>query len=171
MVLASCGAVIVDSQTGALGDVGVALAPGLAVMVMIAAVGHISGGHFNPAVTLALALTRHFDWRELPAYWLGEFASAISAAASLWLLFGPLASLGANRPSGSALQALALEVLLTAALMIVITAVATDTHAVGQMAAVAIGGTVALNSLRHTRKPVQTTPSEWQEMPAKTPGR
>ena len=155
VVLASCGAVMVNSQTGALGHVGVALAPGLAVMVMIAAVGHISGAHFNPAVTLAFALTRHFDWREVPGYWLGQFAGAISAAAILWLLFGNVAGLGANRPSGSALQALGLEVLLTAALMFVITAVATDTRAAegagvvpaGQMAAVAIGGTVALNSM------------------------
>jgi MIP family channel proteins len=116
-------------------------------MVMIAAVGHISGAHFNPAVTLAFALTRHFDWRELPGYWLGQFAGAISAAAILLVLFGPVAGLGANRPAGSALQALGLEVLLTAALMFVITAVATDTRAVGQMAAVAIGGTIALNSL------------------------
>ena len=155
VVLASCGAVIVNSQTGALGHVGVAMAPGLAVMVMIAAVGHISGAHFNPAVTLAFAITRHFDWTELPAYWLGQLAGAISAAAILWLLFGRVASLGANRPAGSALQALGLEVLLTAALMFVITAVATDTRAAegasavlaGPMAAVAIGGTVALNSL------------------------
>jgi aquaporin NIP len=154
VVLASCGAVIVNSRTGALGHVGVALAPGLAVMVMIAAAGHISGAHFNPAVTLAFALTRHFDWREVPGYWLGQFSGAISAAAILWLLFGRVASLGANRPAGSALQALGLEVLLTAALMFVITAVATDTRAegasavlAGQMAAVAIGGTVALNSL------------------------
>jgi MIP family channel proteins len=147
VVLASCGSVIVDSQTGALGHIGVALAPGLAVMVMIAAVGHISGAHFNPAVTLAFALTRHFDWHEVPGYWLGQFAGAISAAAILLLLFGNVASLGANRPDGSALQALGLEVLLTASLMFVITAVATDTCAVGQMAAIAIGGTVALNSL------------------------
>jgi aquaporin NIP len=147
VVLASAGAVIVNSQTGALGHLGVALAPGLAVMVMIAAVGHISGAHFNPAVTLAFAVTRHFAWRELPGYWLGQFAGAISAAAILLLLFGPVAGLGANQPSGSVLQALGLEILLTAGLMFVITAVATDTRAVGQMAAIAIGGTVALNSL------------------------
>ena len=155
VVLASCGAVIVNSQTGALGHVGVALAPGLAVMVMIAAVGHISGAHFYPAVTLAFAITRHFDWSELPAYWLGQLAGAVAAAASLRLLFGPIAALGANRPAGSALQALGLEVLLTAVLMFVITAVATDTRAAesasavlaGQMAAIAIGGTIALNSL------------------------
>jgi aquaporin NIP len=153
VVLASCGSVIVDSQTGALGHIGVALAPGLAVMVMIAAVGHISGAHFNPAVTLAFAVTRHFSWRELPGYWLAQLAGAISAAASLWLLFGPVANLGANQPAGSALQAVGLEVLVTATLMFVIRAVATDTRAAegasavlaGQMAAVAIGGTVALN--------------------------
>ena len=145
VVLASCGSVIVNSQTGALGHLGVALAPGLAVMIMIAAVGHISGAHFNPAVTLAFAVTRHFSWRELPGYWLAQFAGAISAAASLLLLFGPVASLGANQPAGSVLQALGLEVMVTATLMFVITAVATDTRAVGQMAALAIGGTVALN--------------------------
>jgi len=145
VVLASCGSVIVDSQTGALGHIGVALAPGLAVMVMIAAVGHISGAHFNPAVTLAFAITRHFSWRELPGYWLAQLAGAISAAACLWLLFGRVANLGANQPDGTALQAVGLEVLVTATLMFVITAVATDTRAVGQMAAVAIGGTVALN--------------------------
>jgi MIP family channel proteins len=145
VVLASCGSVIVNSQTGALGHIGVALAPGLAVMIMIAAVGHISGAHFNPAVTLAFAVTRHFSWRELPGYWLSQLAGAVSAAASLWLLFGPVANLGANLPAGGALQAVGLEILVTATLMFVITAVATDTRAVGQMAAVAIGGTVALN--------------------------
>src|SRR5258708_33128974 len=85
--------------------------------------------------------------RKVPGYWLSQFAGAISAAVNLWLLFRPVASPDSNRPFGSALQALGLEVLLTSALMFVITAVATDSRAVGQAAAVAIGGTVALNSL------------------------
>jgi aquaporin NIP len=155
LVLSSCGAIMVDSQTGALGHIGRALSSGLAITVMIAAVGHISGAHFNPAVTLAFAVARHFDWRELPGYWLAQFAGALAAVACLRLLFGPVAHMGATMPAGGAWQALALEVLLTAALMFVITAVATDTVAAGgggpvpagQLAAVAIGGTVALNSL------------------------
>jgi MIP family channel proteins len=147
LVLAGCGAIVVDSQTGALGHVGVALAFGLAILVMISAVGHISGAHFNPAVTLAFALTRHFRWGAVPAYWLGQFAGAAGAAACLRLLFGPVAGLGATQPAGSVWQALVVEILLTAVLMLVIMAVATDTRAVGQLAALAIGGTVAMDAL------------------------
>ena len=147
IVLASCGAIVVNNQTGALGHLGNALAPGLAVMVMIAAAGHISGAHFNPAVTLAFALTRHFAWREVPAYWLAQFSGAIGAALALAALFGRAGGLGVNVPAGSAWQALGLEILLTAVLMFVIVAVATDTRAAGSMAALAIGATVALNSL------------------------
>ena len=147
IVLASCGAIVVNNQTGALGHLGNALTAGLAVMVMIAAAGHISGAHFNPAVTLAFALTRHFNWRELPAYWLGQFGGAICAALSLAALFGRSGDLGATAPAGSAWQSLGLEIVLTAGLMYVITAVATDTRAVGQMAALAIGATVAMGSL------------------------
>lgn len=60
LVTAGCGAIMVNSLTGALGHVGIALTFGLIVAVMIAATGHLSGAHFNPAVTLAFALTRHF---------------------------------------------------------------------------------------------------------------
>jgi len=147
LVLAGCGAIVVNSQAGALGHVGVALTFGLAIMVMISAAGHISGAHFNPAVTLAFALTRPFSWREVPAYWLGQFGGAIAAAACLRLLFGPAAGLGATVPAGSAWQSVGLEVLLSAVLMYVIMAVATDTRAVGQLAAVAIGGAVVLDAL------------------------
>src|SRR6266566_614654 len=102
LVAAGCGAIMVDSLTGALTHVGVALTFGLIITVMIAATGHLSGAHFNPAVTLAFALTRHFAWREVP---------------------------------------------LTAVLMFVIISVATDTRAVGELAALAIGATVALDAL------------------------
>jgi len=147
IVLAACGAQVVDGQTGALGHVGAALTSGLAVMVMIAAAGHISGAHFNPAVTLAFALTRHFEWRALPAYWGAQLLGATAAAATVRLLFGTGSDLGATLPFGSAWQSLGLEIILTAVLMYVITAVATDAQAVGAMAAIAIGATVALGSL------------------------
>ncbi len=147
IVLASCGAIVVNAQTGALGHVGLALTSGLAVMAMVAATGHVSGAHLNPAVTLAFALTRHFAWRDLPAYWLGQLAGAVSAAGVLAALFGQANGLGATRPAGGPWQALGLEALLTAVLMYVIMAVATDTRAVGQLAALAIGATVALDAL------------------------
>ena len=62
LVFAGAGAIMVDAKTHALGHVGVAIAFGLVIMVMIYAVGHISGAHFNPAVSFAFALTRHFPW-------------------------------------------------------------------------------------------------------------
>jgi aquaporin NIP len=147
LVTAGCGAIVVNSLTGALGHVGVALTFGLVVMVMIAATGHLSGAHFNPAVTIAFAVTRHFPWREVPVYIGGQIAGASAGAATLFLLFGPVANLGATVPSGSVMQSLLLETLLTAALMFVITAVATDTRAVGELAALAIGFTVAVDAL------------------------
>jgi MIP family channel proteins len=147
LVVAGCGAIMVNSQTGALTHVGVALTFGLVIMVMIAATGHISGAHFNPAVTVAFALTRHFPWAEVPVYVGGQLAGAVAAALTLLGLFGPVAQLGVTLPAGSPWQSFGLEVVLTAFLMFVITAVATDTRAVGQLAALAIGGTVALDAL------------------------
>jgi glycerol uptake facilitator-like aquaporin len=137
----------VDARTEALGHVGVALAFGLVVMVMIASVGHVSGAHFNPAVTVAFALARHFPWRDVPAYVAAQLTGAVAGALTLRALLPDTGSLGATMPAGSAWQSLGLEVLLTAVLMFVITSVATDSRAVGELAAVAIGGTVALGAL------------------------
>ena len=147
LVTAGCGAIMVNATTGALTHVGVALTFGLIITVMIAATGHLSGAHFNPAVTVAFAVTRHFPWREVPWYMGGQVLGATAGALTLRGLLGDVADLGATLPAGSALQSLGLEVLLSAALMFVIIAVATDTRAVGQLAAIAIGGTVALDAL------------------------
>jgi MIP family channel proteins len=126
---------------------GVALAFGLVVMVMIAATGHISGAHLNPAVTLAFSMTRHFPIRLAPIYIFAQCSGACVAAVLLRLTFGPQADLGVTLPSGSIAQAFWLEILLSASLMFVITAVATDTKAVGQLAAIMIGSTVLVNAL------------------------
>src|SRR5438034_10740704 len=81
LVFAGCGAVMVDAKTHALGHVGVALSFGLVIMAMIYAVGHISGAHFNAAVTFAFALTRHFLWSRAVGYWIAQLAGALTAAA------------------------------------------------------------------------------------------
>jgi aquaporin NIP len=120
---------------------------GLIIMVMVAATGHISGAHVNPAVTISFSLTRHVPWRDVPAYVAAQLLGAVGGALTLWVLFGNVAGLGATLPAGGALQSLGLEMLLSAALMFVIMAVATDTRAVGQLAALAIGATVGLNAL------------------------
>ena len=81
LVFAGCGAVMVDAKTHQLGHVGVAITFGLVIMFGIYAVGHISGAHFNAAVTFAFALTRHFPWPRALAYWGAQFVGAITAAA------------------------------------------------------------------------------------------
>jgi aquaporin NIP len=147
LVFAGCGAIMVDSQTAALGHIGVAISFGLVIMVMIYAVGHISGAHFNPAVTLAFAGSRHFPWARVPAYWAAQVGGATAAALVLRGSLGDVAHVGATLPSGSSGQALLWEGVLTFFLMFVIMAVATDTRAVGEGAAIAIGATVALDAM------------------------
>lgn len=147
LVTGGCGAIVVNHATGALGHVGVAASFGLVIMVMIAAVGHLSGAHFNPAVTVAFALTRYFPWRDVPAYLVGQLLGAAGGALVLRACFGLEGALGVTLPLGSPLRGLGIEILLTAVLMFVITSMATDTRAVGQLAAIAIGGTVALDAL------------------------
>jgi aquaporin NIP len=147
LVFAGAGAVVVDARTHALGHVGVAITFGLVIMAMIYAVGHISGAHFNPAVSFAFALTRHFPWPRTVAYWTAQLAGALLAAALLRGSLGNDANTGATLPSGSQGQSFLWEVVLTFFLMFVIMAVATDTRAVGEKAAIAIGGTVGLDAM------------------------
>jgi aquaporin NIP len=147
LVFAGCGAVMVDAKTNALGHVGVAISFGLVIMAMIYAVGHISGAHFNPAVTFAFALSRHFPWPRAIGYWSAQLLGALTAAAILRGSLGNLAHTGATLPSGSQGQSFLWELVLTFFLMFVIIAVATDTRAVGEAAAIAIGGTVGLDAM------------------------
>lgn len=147
LVTAGCGAIIVNSLTGALSHVGVVLTFGLIITVMIASTGHLSGAHFNPAVTLAFAFIRRFPWREVPVYIGGQLSGAILGAITLRILFGVTASLGATQPQAGLIQSFGLEFLMSAGLMFVITAVATDARVPAPLAAVAIGATVTLGAL------------------------
>jgi MIP family channel proteins len=144
LVFAGCGAIMVEAKTGELGQVGVAISFGLVIMVMVYAIGHVSGAHINPAVTFAFALTRHFPWPRAVLYWLAQILGAVAAALFLRASLGDTASLGATQPSGSEAQAFAWELLMSTLLMFVIMAVATDTRAVGEAAAIAVGGTIGL---------------------------
>ena len=147
LVFAGAGAIMVDAKTQALGQVGIALTFGLVIMAMIYAVGHISGAHFNPAVSFAFALTRHFPWTRVLGYWTAQLAGALAAALLLRASLGDLANVGATLPTGSDGRAFLWEVVLTFFLMFVIMAVATDTRAVGEAAAIAIGGSVGLDAM------------------------
>ena len=149
LVFAGCGAIVVNSERGgSLGETGIAAAFGLAIMVMIYATGHLSGAHINPAVTVAFTSTRHFPVRDAVAYIPSQVAGAVAGAAMLRLAWeGTPANLGATVPSVGVGAALAYEFVMTAFLMFVVMAVATDMRAIGATAAIAIGGTVALDAL------------------------
>ena len=147
LVFAGAGAIMVNEKTGALGHVGIAITFGLVIMAMIYAVGHVSGAHFNPAVSFAFALSRHFPWPRAAAYWAAQITGALLAALVLRGSLGDIAHVGATLPSGSQRQSFLWEVVLTFFLMFVIMAVATDTRAVGEAAAIAVGGTVALDAM------------------------
>jgi aquaporin NIP len=149
LVFAGCGAIVANEVYGGqLGAVGVALTFGLVIMVMVYATGHLSGAHINPAVTVAFTLTRHFPARDAAAYVLAQLAGAVAGALVLLAIWPDRpANLGATAPSVGDSSALVYELVLTAFLMFVIMAVATDTRAVGAAAAIAIGGTVGLDAL------------------------
>ena len=149
LVFVGCGAIVIDQERGgSLGETGIAAAFGLVIMAMIYATGHVSGAHLNPAVTAAFAATRRFPLAEAGVYVAAQVTGAVAAALLLDALWaGQPASLGATVPSVGVGAALGYEVVLTAFLMFVIAAVATDSRAVAGVAGVAIGGAVAMGSL------------------------
>lgn len=133
LVLGGCGSAVLAAAFPELGIgfAGVALAFGLTVVTMAYAVGGISGGHFNPAVSLGLAVANRFSWRDLVPYWIAQVVGAIVAAAVLYCIAsgkagfeaGSFASNGFGElsPGGYSLQAaLVAEVVLTAGFLIVI---------------------------------------------------
>ena len=163
LVLVGCGsAVLAAGFTGAggvhlgIGFLGVALAFGLTVTVLAHAVGGVSGGHFNPAVTLGAAVARRFAWRDVPAYAGSQVLGAVTAAAVLFLVasgrpgFDATASgfasngYGDRSPGGYSLTAgLVLETVLTFVLVFVALAVTAD-RARAAVAPAAIGLCVAV---------------------------
>ena len=149
LVFAGCGAIVTEAtDPGTLGNIGIAFVFGLIIMVMVYATGHLSGAHLNPAVTLAFAATRHFPRKEAAVYVTAQATGAILGAALLAAVWpSQPAALGATLPSVGIGSAFVYELILTAFLMFVIMAVATDTRAVGAAAAIAIGGTVGLDAL------------------------
>ena len=140
---------MVNAERGqTLGTLGIAAAFGLVIMVVVAATGHLSGAHLNPAVTVAFTLTRHFPGRDALGYVPAQLAGAVAGAGLLRLAWhGTPAQLGATQPSVGSGPAVLYEVMLTAILMLAIMAVATDSRAVGSAAAVTIGAAVGLDAL------------------------
>ena len=154
LVFAGTGAVIVEKLTGAMGHVGIALTFGLVVTALIYAFGHISGAHFNPAVSVAFSVMGEFPKKELSTYILAQLMGAIFASATLYLLFREdihsmidVAYLGATLPRGSWEQSFILEFILTFILMLIISSSAVHAKAVKSFAGIAIGFTVGLEAM------------------------
>jgi MIP family channel proteins len=149
LVLAICGAAVTDHERhGAIGPVGVGLAAFLVLVAAVGSLGHLSGAHFNPGVSLSFFLTRHLPRRDLAAYVTAQLTGATIAALVLLVVWpGHPADLGATLPTISSGRALLLEIVLTGLLMFVIMSVATDTRAVGAPAALAIGAGVGLAAI------------------------
>lgn len=146
LVFAGCGSIMVG-QIHSLHPLTTPLVFGLAVASMIYALGHISGAHFNPAVTLAFSVVRHFPKKQVIPYLLFQFLGGLLALTLLWTLLPGPTTFGETLPSVEPWRAFFWEVILTFILMFVIISVATDTRAVGMMAGAAIGGTVTLCAL------------------------
>lgn len=117
---------------------------GATVVAMIYTVGHVSGAHLNPAITLAFTATRHFSLRQLPYYWLAQFAGSIAAITLLSSLIPASTVFGATVLAVNFTTGFIWEVVLSFFMMLVIIAVATDTKAEGVMAGIAVGTIVAL---------------------------
>jgi aquaporin NIP len=148
LVFCGTGAIVINQEThGSIGHLGIAISFGLVVMAMIYSLGHISGAHLNPAVTLAFALAKKHSSAQVLPYVLSQFLGAMLASGLLHYLFPGQSMLGNTLPAGSAQQSLILEGILTFFLMLVILNVATGSQEKGLFAGLAIGGTVLLEAL------------------------
>jgi MIP family channel proteins len=148
LVFAGTGAVMVNKISGgAITHLGISFVFGAVVAALIYGMGHLSGAHFNPAVTLAFWASGFFPKRRVLPYIVAQSVGAIAASTLLLIALGSVAKLGTTLPlNGNWLQALVLETVLTFILMLVILGSGLDHRAPIGFAGLAIGLTVGLEA-------------------------
>jgi aquaporin Z len=151
LVLVAVGAGMVNARFGgqAVPYGARVVAPGLMVMAVILFMGAVSGAHLNPAVSIAFALRGDFPWKRVPPYVVAQFAGAILATLLLWALLGKQGSAGLTLPGPgiSTTTAMVWEIVLTTGLVSVIQGTASGAQQLGALAAIAVGGYIALAGL------------------------
>ena len=150
LVTVAAGAPIVSALSdGAIGRDAAVVAPGLMVMAIILFMGSVSGAHLNPAVSIGFAVRGDFPWKRVPGYIAAQFLGAMVASLFLWTMFGKVGMMGATEPGAgiSDLQAVVMELVLTLGLVSVILGTASKAQNVGPIAALAVGGYIALAGL------------------------
>ncbi|MEX0272372.1 MIP/aquaporin family protein [Leptolyngbyaceae cyanobacterium UHCC 1019] len=148
LIFAGTGAIMVNQiSNGAVTHLGISFVFGAVVTALIYAFGHISGAHFNPAVTIAFWSSGFFQKRRVLPYIAAQLSGAIAASVLLRLSLGNVANLGATLPlNENWLQSLILEAVLTFILMLIILGSGLDRRASIGFAGVAIGLTVGLEA-------------------------
>jgi aquaporin Z len=148
LVLVAAGGALLHTK-GQISLAAAVVAPGLMVTAIILFMGAVSGAHLNPVVSLAFALRGDFPWRRIPGYIVMQLLGATLACLFLLAVFGDVEHLGATLPGHGYAdwQALLMEVVLTASLVSVILGTASAAQNVGRVAALAVGGYIALAGL------------------------
>lgn len=147
LVVLGPGAAMVAAKTHAFGHAGVALAFGLAVVLVVASTGHIGGAHINPAVTLGFWSVKRFPARDVTPYLAAQCAGAVLGSMLLGWLLGPAGNYGATLPALPLAQSFVVELGFSGILGFVIMASATDAHAPAWSAPFVIGTTVFAGAL------------------------
>jgi aquaporin Z len=148
LVLVAAGGGLLHGK-GQISLAAAVVAPGLMVMAIILFMGAVSGAHLNPVVSVAFALRGDFPWKRLPGYIIVQLAGATLACLFLYAVFGNIQHLGATLPGPGYAnwQALLMEVVLTTVLVSVILGTASAAQNVGAIAALGVGGYIALAGL------------------------
>jgi len=151
LVLVAVGGGMVSARFGgsAVPYTAKVVAPGLMVAGIILFMGTVSGAHLNPGVSIAFAMRGDFPWKRVPAYIVAQFLGAILATLLLWALIGKQGTAGLTLPGHgiSAATAMWWEMVLTVGLVSVILGTASGAQAVGPLAAIGVGGYIALAGL------------------------